>query len=100
MITRLFLLLTLIPSAAWAANTLVINANVITVDKDHPSAEAFPFENGRFRAVGTNQEILKLRNPSTVVIDLKGMTVTPGLHDRTELAGKAILRRTAVTCGR
>jgi cytosine/adenosine deaminase-related metal-dependent hydrolase len=81
MVKRLWLLLAFMSNAAWAANTLVINANVITVDKDRPSAEAFAFDNGRFTAVGTNQEILKLKTPSTLVIDLRGMTVTPGFND-------------------
>lgn len=48
MVTRLCLLLAFISNAAWAANTLVINANVITVDRDHPSAQAFAFDNRRF----------------------------------------------------
>jgi predicted amidohydrolase YtcJ len=81
MVMRLCLLLAFVSNAAWAADTLVINANVITVDKDHPSAQAFAFDNGRFTAVGTNEQILKLRTPSTVVIDLEGMTVTPGFND-------------------
>jgi len=81
MMTRLCLLLASVSNAAWAADTLVINANVITVDKDHTSAEAFAFDNGRFTAVGTNEQILKLRTPSTAVIDLKGMAVTPGFND-------------------
>lgn len=81
MVTRLCLLLAFLSNAAWAGDTLVINANVITVDRDHPSAQAFAFDNGRFTAVGTNEQILKLRTPSTVVIDLKGMTVTPGFND-------------------
>jgi predicted amidohydrolase YtcJ len=59
----------------------VINANVITVDRDHPSAQAFAFDNGRFTAIGTNEQILKLRTLSTAVIDLKGRTVTPGFND-------------------
>jgi predicted amidohydrolase YtcJ len=74
-------LLAFIANAAWAANTVVINANVITVDKNQPSAQAFAFDNGRFTAVGTNKQILKLRTPSTVVIDFKGKTVTPGFND-------------------
>ena len=32
---------------------IVINANVITVEKDHPSAQAFAIEKGRSTAVGT-----------------------------------------------
>jgi len=80
-VRRPCLLLAFISNAAWAAQTLVIDASVITVDRDHPSAQAFAFDNGRFTAVGTNEQILKLRTPSTVVIDLKGMTVTPGFND-------------------
>ena len=81
MVTRLFLFLAFLSNAAWAASTLVINANVITVDKDRASAQAFAFENGRFTAVGSNEQILRLKTPSTMVIDLKGMTVTPGFND-------------------
>jgi predicted amidohydrolase YtcJ len=84
---RSCLILALLASAAcfanlaYAANTIVINAKVITVDAAHPSAQAFAFENGRFTAVGTNAEILKLKTASTKIIDLKGMIVTPGFND-------------------
>jgi predicted amidohydrolase YtcJ len=78
---RLCLLFALLPNVAFASDTIVINANVITVDKDHPSAQAFAIDNGRFTAVGTNAEILKLKTSSTKVIDLKGETVTPGFND-------------------
>jgi predicted amidohydrolase YtcJ len=81
MMTRLCLLLTLLTNAAWAASTLVIHANVITIDNDHPSAQAFAFENGRITSVGTTQQILKLKTSSSVVIDLKGKTVVPGFND-------------------
>jgi predicted amidohydrolase YtcJ len=81
MMNRLSLLLLLMSNVAWGANSLVINANVITVDADHPAAQAFAFENGRIEAVGTNAEILKLKTPSSEVIDLKGMTVVPGFND-------------------
>lgn len=84
---RSCLILALLASAACSANlafateTIVINANVITVDSAHPAAQAFAYENGRFLAVGTNAEILKLRTPSSEVIDLDGMTVVPGFND-------------------
>jgi len=78
---RLCLLLALLPNVAFASDTIVINANVITIDKDHPSAQAFAIDNGRFTAVGTNAEILKFKTSSTKVIDLKGETVTPGFND-------------------
>src|ERR1700679_2186201 len=78
---RLCLLLALIPNVAFATDTIVINAKVITVDKERPSAQAFAIDNGRFTAVGTNAEIFKLRTATTKIIDLKGETVTPGFND-------------------
>jgi hypothetical protein len=81
MVKRLCLFLALIANIAHAADTIVINAKVITVDPAHPSAQAFVFDNGHFTAVGTNAEILKLKTSSTKVIDLKGKTVTPGFND-------------------
>jgi predicted amidohydrolase YtcJ len=81
MIKRLCLFLALTAHVAFATDTIVINAKVITVDKDHPSVQAFAIDNGRFTAVGTNAEILKLKTASTKIIDLKGETVTPGFND-------------------
>src|SRR5215468_2063880 len=80
-LTRSTLLLLLAASAAGAADTIYVNANVITVDGSKPYAEAFAVDNGRFTAVGTNAEIRRLATPETKVIDLKGMTVTPGFND-------------------
>jgi predicted amidohydrolase YtcJ len=81
MIGKLCIFFALITNIAYAAQTIVINAKVITVDPAQPAAQAFAIENGRFTAVGTNEQILKLKTPSTEVIDLKGMTVTPGFND-------------------
>jgi predicted amidohydrolase YtcJ len=81
MIKQLVLLFALTTNVAFATDTIVINARVITVDRNRPSAEAFAIDNGRFIAVGSNAEILKLKTSSTKVIDLKGMTVTPGFND-------------------
>jgi len=61
--------------------TIYVNGVVITVDPDVPYAEAFAVVNGRFTAVGTNAEIRRLATSSTKVVDLKGMTVTPGFND-------------------
>lgn len=79
MLRTIFLLLA--ASAAFGADLIVVNASVITVDKARPAAQAFAIDNGRFTAVGSNAEIRKLATPSTRIIDLKGMTVTPGFND-------------------
>src|SRR5215469_9148757 len=78
---RTVLSLILAASAAFAADAIYVNGSVITVDPAKPYAEAFAVANGRFSAIGTNAEIRRLATPSTKVIDLKGMTVTPGFND-------------------
>jgi len=62
-------------------NVIYVNGTVITEDSARPYAEAFAVVNGRFSNVGTNKEIRRLAAPSTKIIDLKGMTVTPGFND-------------------
>src|SRR5215831_6035934 len=64
-----------------AADAIYVNGVVITVDRAHPYAEAFAVTNGRFSAVGSNAEIRRLATPGTTIVDLKGMTVTPGFND-------------------
>jgi predicted amidohydrolase YtcJ len=68
-------------SAAYSADAIYINGTVITVDPSKPYAEAFAVTNGRFSAVGSTAEIRRLATPSTKIVDLKGMTVTPGFND-------------------
>jgi len=79
---RLLVLLLLLASlSARAADAIYVNGAVITVDKAHPYAEAFAVTNGRFQAVGANSEIRMLTTRGTKVVDLRGMTVTPGFND-------------------
>jgi len=79
--TRSIAILFLAASAACAADAIYVNGVVITVDKSKPYAEAFAVTNGRFSAVGSNAEIRNLASPGTKVVDLHGMTVTPGFND-------------------
>ncbi len=71
----------LLVAGASGADMIFVNADVITVDRSRPSAEAFAIANGRFTAVGTNSEIRRLTGPATQVVDLRGKTVTPGFND-------------------
>src|ERR1700677_1054514 len=73
--------LMVLASAAYAADAIYINGNVITVDPAKPHAEAFAVTNGRFSAVGSTAEMRRLATPSTKIVDLKGMTVTPRFND-------------------
>src|SRR5262249_22553415 len=64
-----------------AADTILINGHVITVDSRFSIAEAIAIRDGRFVAVGTTADIRKLSGAATQTIDLHGETVTPGLAD-------------------
>ncbi len=60
---------------------IVFNANVWTVDPAQPSAQAFAVKNGKFVAVGGNDEIKGHAGPGTQRIDAGGATVVPGFID-------------------
>ena len=53
----------------------------MTADDSFSVAEAVAISGNQFRAVGGNQAVLQLAGPDTLVIDLKGRTVVPGLVD-------------------
>lgn len=63
------------------AELAVFNANVHTVDTSLPKAEAFTVKNGRFVAIGSNDEIKPLIAKGAKVIDARGMTIVPGFID-------------------
>ena len=69
------------PGPGIAADLVVLNARVFTVDQAMPRAEAFAVKNGRFLAVGSNADIRNLANAQTRQIDAAGATVTPGFID-------------------
>ncbi|GAA5047892.1 amidohydrolase [Erythrobacter westpacificensis] len=60
---------------------IVVNGDVYTVDEEYPRAEAFAVEDGKFTAIGTNEEIRALADSDTQVITADGKTVTPGFID-------------------
>lgn len=61
-------------------DTILHNGKVAT--NSIPSfVEAIAIQNGKIKATGENDEILRLKDPTTRVIDLEGRTVIPGLDD-------------------
>jgi predicted amidohydrolase YtcJ len=52
-----------------------------TLDRSNPTASAVAIKDGIFSAVGNDHEVMKLRGPSTNVIDMRGRRVLPGLID-------------------
>ena len=59
----------------------LVNGRVMTMDDDLASAEAFAIKNGRFVAIGSNDDIRNIIDHSTEVIDAEGLMVTPGFID-------------------
>ena len=57
------------------------NARIATLDGSRSFAQAVAILDGRFDAVGSDEEIMRLRGARTEVIDLGGRTVIPGLND-------------------
>lgn len=62
-------------------DTVMINGKIIQVDAADSIAEAIAIRGGKIMAVGSNKMVKKLIGQNTQVIDLKGMTATPGLID-------------------
>ncbi len=60
---------------------LLVNAKVWTVDPSHQEAEAVAIGGNRIIAVGSTEEITRLKGDGTVLIDLEGKRVLPGFND-------------------
>ena len=65
-------------STAEAADLVIKNAKVYTVDKNHPDAEAVAVKDGKIVFVGSNADIKKYTSDKTEVIDANGQFVMPG----------------------
>ncbi len=63
------------------ADLVIVNANVHTMDKTRPIAEAVAVYGTRIVAVGTSAEVKQLAGARTRVIDAKGALVLPGFND-------------------
>ncbi len=69
------------PDSTAHADTIIRNANIITINPSQPRAQALAMRHGRFIAVGNNSEIATLAGPGTKLLDLSGKTVLPGFID-------------------
>jgi predicted amidohydrolase YtcJ len=63
------------------ADSVLLNGKIITVDAQDTIAEALAIRDGRVLAVGSNRAIRALAGERTEVVDLQGLTATPGLID-------------------
>lgn len=69
------------PNPQKTASLVIVNANIRTLDSKQPRGEALAAADGRIVAVGTNEEMRKLINAGTEVIDAEGRLVLPGFND-------------------
>jgi len=58
-----------------------LNGKVITADENFKIAQAVLVKDGRFFAVGSNEEIRASAGLGAEMIDLRGKTVLPGFVD-------------------
>src|SRR5688500_7594851 len=66
----------------WGApDLIVVNADIYTMDAVIPRAQALAVEDGKFVAVGTDQQVRALADSDTVIVDAAGNTLTPGFID-------------------
>ena len=66
---------------AETADLILHNGRIATMDPRHSFVAAVAVKGGKLLAVGSDDEVLKLRGATTRVIDVGGRTVIPGLND-------------------
>ena len=79
--------------ATGAADLIISGANLLTMDSDFASATAIAVRGQHILAVGSDDDVSKLRGAHTEVVDGRGRTVTPGFidaHSHPLLAQEAI----------
>jgi predicted amidohydrolase YtcJ len=82
-IAWLFLLIPMFAAAQSkpAADLIITNAKVWTVDQSHPTAQGVAILGDRIVAVGTNADVEAWRGSATLVIDAAGKLLLPGFND-------------------
>lgn len=64
-----------------AADMVLYNGHIITVDEKETETNAIAIKNGLILKTGSNEEVKSFIGMGTQLIDLQGKTVTPGLVD-------------------
>lgn len=64
-----------------SASLIITNGKFHTVDREAPTAQAIAIRDGKFLAVGSENDVMQHAGPETQVIDLHGHTAVPGLND-------------------
>jgi predicted amidohydrolase YtcJ len=64
-----------------SSDMIITNAKIWTGNESQPLAEAMAFSGDTIIAVGSNRDIMKLKSDNSVVTDLEGKFVIPGIID-------------------
>ncbi|QUX95104.1 hydrolase [Marinomonas sp. CT5] len=68
-------------STSTGADTVFMGGPIYTLDKTNRVVEALAIKNGAIIGVGSKQEVNKLIDSNTSIVDLDGKTLMPGLVD-------------------
>ena len=73
------------------ADTIYFGDNIVTVSEIHKEAKALAVKDGKILEVGSKEDVLRLKGPSTKVIDLKDTALLPAFFDpHSHLTGVAL----------
>ena len=71
--------LLLITTPLFAVDLIFFGGDILTMDDNQPVVEAIAVEDGLITAIGTKENIIKLRTWKTKIVNLQGKTLMPGL---------------------
>jgi predicted amidohydrolase YtcJ len=63
------------------ADLIIINADVVTLNRQYPKASAVAVRDGKIIAVGDRTAVMGLRQSHTQILDAEGKTLCPGFID-------------------
>ena len=72
---------TLEPSRLAAIDTIILGGPIYTGAQDYPVVDAVAVSDGIIAFIGNRELLLKGKNPTTKIIDLKGASMYPGFTD-------------------
>jgi len=63
------------------ADLIITNGKIATMAKEGEFVQALAIKDGKIAATGSNEQVLRLKQAQTRVVDVAGRTVIPGLND-------------------
>jgi predicted amidohydrolase YtcJ len=76
---KIIINLLLITTPLFAVDLIFFGGDILTMNDNQPVVEAIAVEDGWITAIGTEENIIKLRTWRTKIVNLQGKTLMPGL---------------------